>query len=188
MIRGYSHPGQRVRVFVYQNQALAKNCETLGVENDDLLKAQAGLAQYFHRRGHYAESEVLRKTIYERCRTKRGQADQQTLDAAFHLASSYILRNKLEDARSPFEMGHQTYRERLGENHPRTLRSMVRLANVIMDLGQKEEAERLCQLSFQVHEKCPDGGLNHPDTSDSARNSGNSYRKQGRYQEAEIMF
>ena len=175
-------------VFVNQIQALARNCEKHTVENDDLLEAQAGIAGYFFSLGQYAEAGVLRKAIYEHYRTKRGQAHEQTLDAAVDLGFTYTILYRLEDARSLFEMAYQADREQLGENHPRVFRTMWALASMALKLGQNGEAERLCKLCLQGHEMCPGGGLNHPDTLRAARLLGLIYKEQGRYQEAEIMF
>ncbi len=79
----------------------------------------------------------------------------------------------------------ETFKMKLGADHPDTLTIMGNLASTYTNQGRLEEAER---LEVQVMEiRKTKLGADHPDTLTSMGNLAATYQKQGRWEEAEKL-
>ncbi|KZL66524.1 kinesin light chain [Colletotrichum tofieldiae] len=76
-------------------------------------------------------------------------------------------------------------KERLGEEHPDTLRSMATMALTHRDQGQWREAEELGERVMDISVRVLGG--EHPDTLSSMSNLASTYMDQGRWEEAEEL-
>ncbi|KAJ4363362.1 hypothetical protein N0V85_009318, partial [Neurospora sp. IMI 360204] len=80
----------------------------------------------------------------------------------------------------------ETFKTKLGADHPRTLTSMGNLASMLWNQGRWGEAEKLfVQVMETFKTKL---GADHPSTLTSMNNLASTYRNQGRSDEAEKLF
>jgi serine/threonine protein kinase/tetratricopeptide (TPR) repeat protein len=113
--------------------------------------------------------------------------DEPLVEASIHhtLGSTYRSLGVYKAAEQHSERACKIRRQRLGEEHPDTLRSMNNLANVYRKQGRYNEAEKLNIKVLEVRRSV--FGEEHPDTLTSMNNLANVYSDQGRYDEAEKL-
>ncbi|RYP11613.1 hypothetical protein DL767_011567 [Monosporascus sp. MG133] len=92
---------------------------------------------------------------------------------------------RYREAEAPFERVMETYKRKLGADHPDTLANMANLASTYRSQGRWKEAEK---LEVQVMESRKTKlGADHPDTLTIMANLASTYRSQGRWKEAEKL-
>ncbi|KAK4170640.1 hypothetical protein QBC36DRAFT_150906, partial [Triangularia setosa] len=101
------------------------------------------------------------------------------------LGRIYYDEGRWEEAEKLNVQVMETFKTKLGDDHPDTLKSMANLASTYRNQGRWEEAEK---LEVQVMEtRKTKLGVNHPDTLTSMGNLASTYRNQGRWEEAEKL-
>lgn len=99
-----------------------------------------------------------------------------------NLAKSYTALGRHAEALSLREKTLRLRQEKLGLDHPETLKSMNELANSYATLGRHEEALRLREETLRL--RTAQLGPNHPETLSSLSTLANSYRALGQETEA----
>jgi tetratricopeptide (TPR) repeat protein len=97
------------------------------------------------------------------------------------------LRNtcRYRDPKNLFERSTTIRNVLLGDEHPETLKSMLRLSNVFFQVGMRDRCEEL-EVKFVVSYKKV-LGEEHPDTLPAMNNLALTLRNQGRRDEAEKL-
>ncbi|KAJ5157471.1 uncharacterized protein N7482_008571 [Penicillium canariense] len=179
-------------------QELEANDSTLGPENSTTLESMADIALTYPDQGRIEEAEILQLQVIERRKTIYGVEHPETLISMEDLALTYRSQGRWEEAeRLQLQVGRwkeakrlqlqvvETRKEKLGEDHPTTLRSMASLALAYRRQGRLEEAEI---LQLQVIERRKTiYGVEHPGTLISMGDLALTYRSQGRWEEAERL-
>ncbi|KAK4194959.1 hypothetical protein QBC40DRAFT_311056 [Triangularia verruculosa] len=166
----------------------------LGKKDMATLVSMSILALILKDRGQWEEAEKLEVQVIETRKTKLRADHPDTLTSIGNLASTYRHQGwweeveKLdlqEEAEKLFMQVIETFKTKLGADHPDTLRSMANLASTYRHQGWWEEAEK---LEVQVMETSKTKlGVDHPSTLTSMANLASTYRNQGRWEEAEKL-
>jgi tetratricopeptide (TPR) repeat protein/tRNA A-37 threonylcarbamoyl transferase component Bud32 len=80
----------------------------------------------------------------------------------------------------------QQRRQRLGDDHPQTIRSMVRLSRVLRSRGDYTEAVQLLRASLAAYQRIL--GTEHPDSAASMDSLGEVLQEMGQRAEAEGLY
>jgi tetratricopeptide (TPR) repeat protein len=140
-------------------------------------------------------SEARGNTVTAREILDRGSKDIDTglsNDPELQAKMMYIMANTYyglglySRAQSLVERGIEIQRRVLGPEHPDTLRSMNRLASILLDEGHLAEAEKLSRETLELRRRVL--GPEHPDTLLSMNNLATTLGDEGHDAEAEKVF
>src|SRR6202790_1229752 len=96
--------------------------------------------------GDYAEAEPLYKEALEIRQKVLGRDHPDTAQSLNNLAGLYKATGDYAKAEPLYKEALEIYQKVLGREHPDTATSLNNLALLELDLGQIQEAKRLCQL------------------------------------------
>ena len=96
------------------------------------------------------------------------------------------LYGELEAAAESFEKALSLRQIRLGYDHPDTVYSSIRLADILIDLGRYDEAEKLCRSAVSIQEQTL--GADDMITISSVHTLGMLLFNRGMYSEAESLL
>ncbi|HEY6339190.1 MAG TPA: serine/threonine-protein kinase [Candidatus Sulfotelmatobacter sp.] len=115
-------------------------------------------------------------------------ANQPQVQAAIRstIGQTYYELGLYPEATKQLEQALDLRRRLLGPEHPDTLRSMNRLANVYDDQGKYAQAEALDSQTLEIQRRLL--GPDHPDTLRSMNNLAIAYRHEGKYAQAEALL
>jgi tetratricopeptide (TPR) repeat protein len=162
----------------YTTEALRIFSNYIGTQHTDKLAVQAKQIILSHL------DTGLENSHKYLCGTIR--LGESTLEApALIFADFYLEQGRYEEAERLFGRVLKGREERLGRDHPDTLRTVHSLAIAYRRQGQYEQAERLFGRALKGREERL--GRDHPDTLKTVHNLAIVYRRQGRYEEAERL-
>jgi tetratricopeptide (TPR) repeat protein len=129
------------------------------------------------------------RTVLDRAAARIvGKFDRQPeVEAAVRdtIGQTYLDLGLFREARTQFERALELNRGALGEDNPKTLKTISRLGNIGWIEGKYAEAEKLIGQALEIQRKVL--GSEHPDTLYSMRNLGVAYYYQRRYAQAEAL-
>ncbi|KAJ7822753.1 hypothetical protein B0H13DRAFT_2291381 [Mycena leptocephala] len=191
---------------------LEKRKQLLGEDHPDTLMAMGNLAATYHKLGRYKEAESLESIVLEKQKQLLGADHPDTLRAMANLAFTYSELGRYKEAEPLESIVLEKRKQVLGADHPGTLRAMANLAATYCELGRYQEAEQLESIVLEKQKQVlgadhPDTlyqeaesiesivlekrkqvlGADHPKTLSAIENLAATYRKLGRYQEAEYL-
>ena len=106
-------------------------------------------------------------------------------NSAMLFASCYQSSGRYDNAENLFKRALAGYEEKLGLDHPDTLRTLQNLANIYIEKGRYDDAEKLSKRALTGNKKL---GLDHPNTLWTIENLAIIYRNKGRYDDAEELY
>ncbi|WP_437112828.1 FxSxx-COOH system tetratricopeptide repeat protein [Streptomyces longwoodensis] len=129
-----------------------------------LLQASA----YLNQSGQSRAAHDLTTSLHRTWASALGEDHADTLDAAFHVATSLAYRGLYAEARRGHEQVLERRRHILGEDHPDTLHSANNLSSTLSSLGEHVEGRRMDEDVLERRRRVL--GEDHPDTLCSAQN------------------
>ncbi|KAI2478441.1 kinesin light chain 1 [Pyrenophora tritici-repentis] len=149
----------------------------------------AKLLQVFPDHGHGNRSKWGRLLQHAKCALSYGCAEDENIDW-LHLARKSAMAlysdGRYNEAEELFVQVMETFKTKLGADHPDTIGSMNNLASTYSNQGRWEEAEKLFVQVMKTRKTKL--GADHPDTLTSMNNLASTYNNQGRWEEAEKLF
>ncbi|MFJ3284371.1 FxSxx-COOH system tetratricopeptide repeat protein, partial [Streptomyces sp. NPDC086669] len=140
---------------------------------------------YLNESGQSRAAHDLTASLQRTWANALGEDHADTLDAAFHVATSLAYRGQYVEARRGHEQVLERRRHILGEDHIDTLCSANNLSSTLSSLGEYEEAHRMDADVLERRRRVL--GEDHPDTLRSAQNLAVSLGKLGKHIEARPM-
>ncbi|KAJ5935998.1 hypothetical protein N7454_005296 [Penicillium verhagenii] len=125
-------------------------------------------AWYTHRLGLFGDMEEMALKSKEQAVKLFGHRNKMALRSTSMLAMAYKNQGRWEEAEQLGVQVMETYKSKLGEDHPDTLISMGNLASTYRHQGRWEEAEQLEVQVIETHKIKL--GEDHPDTLSSMNN------------------
>ncbi|RYP33057.1 hypothetical protein DL768_011108 [Monosporascus sp. mg162] len=116
-----------------------------------------------------------------------GSKDEKLARASLlhHAAGFFSYQGQSKDDEKFLVQATELRREILGEEHPKTLKSLNNLATTYLDQGRWNEAESLVMQVVEARKRVL--GKEHPSTLTSTANLALTYWYQGRWKEAELL-
>lgn len=145
--------------------------DTLGHDHPSTLNIMASLASVLCWQGKYAEAEILLRKTLQSSRRVLGEDHPSTLATLNDLG---LVLNRLGK-----------YPEVLGEEHARSLTSMVKSAMTLSAEEKFSEAEIILRQTLEIYKRIR--GMDHPKTLDCMKNLSLVLGYQGKFLEAEEM-
>jgi eukaryotic-like serine/threonine-protein kinase len=182
---------------VYANLGLYERAEALyrkaadirlprfGPEDDDTLKAQAGIGWMLYRRGKYHDSETLLRQVLAIRMRKFGLKNQDTLLTMSNLGVVLSQEGQNTEAESLERQVLDVRRRTVGDSNPDTLAAMNHLGYVVLNEGKWAEAESLDRQQLAIYRQTE--GNDGPQTLIAEHNLGNALYREKRYPEAEAV-
>jgi tetratricopeptide (TPR) repeat protein len=118
-----------------------------------------------------------------------GKFDRQPeVEAAIRdtMGQTYLELGLYPEARAQFERALELHRRALGEQNPKTFKTIRRLGTIAYVQGKYPEAEALFRQSLEGQRRVL--GVSDPDTLGSMSNLAIVYRRQGKYSQAESLL
>jgi tetratricopeptide (TPR) repeat protein len=176
-----------------QRRTLELREKVQGSEHQDTLACMSGLGLVLMRAGNYEEAEEMHRRALELTKNVLGSEHPYTLPSMVILEVVLSSRGKYKEAEEmhwrmlelievqrsehlgTYEAAEKIYRwalelmeVMLGSEHPATLTSMNRLAEILGSQGKYEAAEEMHRRTLELREKVL--GSEHPDTLASRNN------------------
>ena len=159
----------------------------LGEEHHRTLSAALNLANLKRLRGHLDEAENMYRSLVESFASSMGKDHPNTLSLMSNFASFLVAeRGRYEEGLALLDETLDMRRQVLGEEHPMTLATIDKKAQILRRLGRLEEAEQLIRELLETQKRV--FGEDHPETVDSVNSLALVLSKQGRLSESEEMF
>ena len=112
--------------------------------------------------------------------------DKVVLDQKFQFGLFLEKCSRYSEAKEMYQQVLQGSENRLGVDHPSTLRTVHNLGILYKNQGKLKEAEEMFQRALQGYEKAY--GVDHPSMLDTVHGLGILYKDQGKFREAEEMY
>ena len=192
------HPLTRVRLLraladSYRAQGQYDQAEqtlfkALEIDNTDQKLPHEILAVLYLDQGRYQEAEdVFRKVIERHRRNLPGEGiHRYTLPMLSGLAAVYTRQERFAEAELLFQEVRETQKEKLGEDHWETLKTLNDFGVLRREQKRYEEAESMLHQALEGRQRKL--GVDHPDCFESMHELAVLYREQERYEEAEKYF
>ncbi|MGY4921032.1 FxSxx-COOH system tetratricopeptide repeat protein [Streptomyces sp. 900105755] len=142
-------------------------------------------SDYLNESGQSRAAHDLTISLHRTWANALGEDHADTLDVAFHVATSLAYRGQYAEARRRHEQVLERRRHILGEDHPDTLRSANNLSSTLSSLGENVEARRMDEDVLERRRRVL--GEDHPDTLRSAQNLATTLSNLGEHIEARRM-
>ena len=129
---------------------------------ESLVRAEWSFASFLHRRGQYADAEVLFKQTLSWYKDNLNEEHPDTFNSMHNLAVTYLKQEQWKEAE---ELGMQVMKggiKMLGKEHPNTLDSMHNLALIYSKQERWKEAEELEMQVIEISKRV--SGHKHPST------------------------
>ncbi|MGB0132516.1 tetratricopeptide repeat protein [Dokdonella sp.] len=131
---------------------------TFGIDDDDTLETQRGLAANFARVDRYSEAEPLLMYVLDTYRQRFGPTHSKTLDVTTGLGVTFLEQEKYAEAEALLRPALETTETVLGPEHPNTMVLVSNVGSAIRQQGRNEEARPYYERVLATNLK-----LNGPD-------------------------
>jgi serine/threonine protein kinase len=177
----------------YRAQGRYEQAEQMLIQARDIDESDRKLphevqAMLYLDQGRYQEAEALFREVIERHRRSHpGEGiHRYTLPILSGLAALYTRQGHFTEAESLFQDIQETQKEKLGEDHWETFKTLNDFGVLRREQQRYEEAESMLHQAL-------DGrrlklGVEHPACFESMHELAMLYKEQGRYDEAERFF
>ena len=183
-----SLPSKRA-VVAHLNAAMHNNelYQTKVWEDPKMKYASWRLAGFYQAQGHYADAEKLLGLSIAALQAEVGPEHLETLRMMGNLAIVYDLKGDYSQAQILLEKVLGGIKAQFGDEHIDTLNSMHNLAIIYgRQRSRYGDAERLGKQALEMKGQIL--GRNDPSTLRSASTLATTYKRLGRYEEAERLF
>jgi tetratricopeptide (TPR) repeat protein/tRNA A-37 threonylcarbamoyl transferase component Bud32 len=176
------YAGRHAEALVLLEQALARQRDVLGVDDEVTLETRDSLGWRYAATGRIDDAIALLRDVVAARESKLGPDHPDTLTSRNNLAAIYSLAGRNEDAIGLLEATLRQKESTLGPDHPDTLASLGNLASVYASAGRYADAIRFQEET--VRRKESKLGPDHPDTLISRTQLASAYYSAGRYADA----
>jgi tetratricopeptide (TPR) repeat protein len=166
-------------------QALEVKRRRLGEDHPDTFKGVNDLAVLYMSQGELTKAEPLLLKTLEIARRIHREGDPIILTAAYNLAEFYWRKMKVERSVPLVEEALRWDRERLGPDHPETLKTIARLGFHYRDAGRVREGTDLLEQARAKALKHPDFPVDDLDWM--SNELGVTYERAGQFARAETL-
>jgi len=129
-----------------------------GIDDDDTLETQRGLAADYSRVDRYAEAEPLLSDVLAKYRKRYGPDNTKTLDVTTGLGVSFLEQEKYAQAEALLRPALEVTEKMLGPTHPNTMILVSNLGSAIRQQGRVAESRPYYERVLETNLK-----LNGPD-------------------------